>query len=491
METYMRITKKALAAVILLFSLLLTSCGVTVNVPSGTSADPEETGSKAQTETSAPVESESEGDETVYRYAGNPDYPLLADAYLNALPDMDFGGKTFIITSPDTTFLDPDAVRYVSDTVKKRNDAVCEKYNINIEVTESDPATMIEEAKKARLAGMYYTDIMCLPISEVCVFDAEDLLMNLRSLPHLDLSRPYFNASSVEAMTVGYRTLGVAGEATPTSDLPCVIFNRSALGKTVSNELYSLAEDGDITWDKLFEYFAIAEGMDAVTSSVLAGGESVDCIFASLGEKFISSSGNIVPTVATQRNSFDWSATYARPMLSATSAAGILREDAAKAFSEGKALFTVGKVEELDDYRTTDVQVGILPMPKMTADASYCSLAGDTSLVMTVPAGTTNNEMISLVLSGMNAASYGYVTEQNATYLHASTLPDNRSADMFELIERGTVYDFTSAFEKTVPTLTEFKDVVRGIIENGDFSTYDVAVQKLNRELAAAFPLGN
>ena len=95
------------------------------------------------------------------------------------------------------------------------------------------------------------------------------------------------------------------------------------------------------------------------------------------------------------------------------------------------------------------------------------------------------------MLSGINAASYGYVTEQNASYLHASTLPDNRSADMFELIARGTVYDFTVTFEKTVPALSEFRSVVRGIIENGDFSPYDAAVTKLNRDLAAVYPLAN
>lgn len=484
---YMCITKKIFAALLLILSFLLTSCNLTIGTPSDTETD----GTGTLIETEPPAETEREEDETVYRYAGNPDYPILADAYLDALPNMDFGGKTFIITSPDTTFLDPDAVRYVSDTVKKRNDAVEEKYNISITTTEADTATMIEEAKKARLAGMYYTDIMCLPISEVCVFDAEDLLMNLRSLPHLDLTKPYFNPASVEACTVGYRTLGVAGEATPASDLSCIIFNRGILGKTVSNELYTLAESGALTWDKLLEYFSASSSMEGVTSAVLAEGESYDSIFTSLGEKYISSNAGTVPSVATLRNSFDWVATYARPMISAGTSAGIPREESVKAFSEGKALFTVGKVGRLDDYRTTESRIGILPMPKRTVDEPYRSLAGEGSLVMTVPAGTTNSEMISLVLSGINAASYGYVTEQNASYLHASTLPDNRSADMFELIARGTVYDFTSAFEKTVPALAEFRDVVRGIIENGDFSAYEANVNKVNRDLTAVYPLSN
>lgn len=482
----MRITKKALTAAVLVLTLLLTSCTVTVSPPDATDTEQDAAGTVSP---SAPAE--SEGDETVYRYAGNPDYPILADAYLDALPDTDFGGKTFIITSPDTTFLDPDAVRFVSDTVKRRNDAVEEKYNVKIETAESDAATMIEEAKQARLAGMYYTDIMCLPVSEVCVFDAEGLLMNLRSLPHLDLARPYFNASSVEAATVGYRTLGVAGEATVTSDLPCVIFNRGAIGIAASNELYSLAEEGKLTWDRLFEYAAAADSMDGVARAALAGGECIDSIFISLGEKYVASPEKTLPSAATVQNSFDWAATYARPMIDSAAAAGISRDGTAEAFSDGKALFTVGNVRELDDYRTSDVRVGILPIPKHKAEEPYRSLAGGDSTVMTVPSRTTNSEMISAVLSGMNAASYGYLTEQNASYIHASTLPDNRSADMFELIARGAVYDFTLCFEKTLPALSDFRSVVRTIIETGDFSAYDATVDALDRALAAAYPLAN
>ncbi|MBR5633495.1 MAG: hypothetical protein IKW68_05890, partial [Clostridia bacterium] len=308
---------------------------------------------------------------------------------------------------------------------------------------------------------------------------------------HLDLAKPYFNQSSVSAMSVGYRILGVAGESTPTADLSCVIFNRGALGISVTNELYSIAESGALTWDKMFEYARLADSMEGVVPSVLDGGESLDYVFTSLGGKYVASSAGSVPSVATVQNSFDWAATYARVMLNSTASAGIPRENAVKTFSEGGALFTVGNVGSLDDYRTSSVRVGMLPMPKHSAEEPYRSLAGADSLVMTVPSGTTNSEMISLVLSAVNAASYGYVTEQNASYLHATTLPDNRSADMLEIIARGAVYDFTTAFEKTVPSATEFKTTVREIIDTGSFAGYEAAVTKLNRDLAALYPLSN
>ena len=77
----------------------------------------------------------------------------------------------------------PNGIHFVSETVAKRNKAVEEKYNIKIQTTRADSNFMLDDAKQASLAGMYYTNIMCIPFGDVGVFDAEGLLMNFRSVP--------------------------------------------------------------------------------------------------------------------------------------------------------------------------------------------------------------------------------------------------------------------------------------------------------------------
>ncbi len=472
--------------IIIMCIVMMSSCSYTPHSP-----DDSDTGSSTVQTEYDPPESEAETDETVHRYGGNPDYPVLAEAYLGALPQRDYNGATFIITSTDTTFFDENEVRYVSEAVHKRNSMVEEKFNIKLQSAKSDTITMIEDAKKSALAGMYYTDIMCIPMSEVGTFNSEGLLMNLRSLPHLDLSAPYFNSTSASALSAGYKVLGIAGEAVPVTDLPCIIYNKKLASSVGAGDLYTIAESGEFTWDKLLQLTSLCKADSGAVGATISGGETYDYMFASLGEHFISSAEMSVPEVAILRNSMDWTATYARPMLQMASNAGITKEDAVKAFSEGKALFTVGTVGDLDSYRNTDVLVGVLPMPKLNKEESYRSAVGSDALIMTVPDGATNSEMTSLVLSAINAASFGYITETSASYLHATTLPDNRSADMLEIISRGAVYDFSTAFETVVPSIADLKNVVRGIIENGDFSLFDNTVYNVNRDLAASFPLVN
>lgn len=483
----MKNTRYLLFVMILTLSLLLSSCSdilpssndtghtdtVTDSVNSGTTVKP-----------SVPK------DETIYIHSGNPDYPVYANAYLKALPDRDFGGSTFFISSPSTGLYDPNEIHYLSDTVGKRNRLVEEKYNIKIEIEKVTADTMYEEASKAKLAGMYYTNIMCLPFSEVGSFASAGLLTNLRSLPLLDLTQPYFNQSSVKALSAGYMTYGVAGEATPVTDLPCIVYN-TAIAKNIGlTDLYDVALKGDLTWDQLYQYMEACLTTETYTAAALEGIENFDHIFKSLGEAYVISSPATVPSVGVAAYSMNYSATYARYMMRRGAELGITKETAVDAFNEGKVLFTVGKIGDLDRYRNSSVQIGILPMPKFEKNWPYISSVSGNALVMTIPVGNTNSEMSSLVLSAMNAASYGYISEAVVDYLHATALPDNRSADVLDLMTRTAVYDFSTGFEEEVPSLTELKKLVRQLIDTGDFTEFDKITGEANSELKKNFPLG-
>ncbi len=486
----MKLRKLHAVLALILSVLLLSSCALeryntdkSEGITSGNVTSPDEEN---------PNKPQIPEDEKVYRYSGNPDYPILADAYLKALPDKDFNGATFFITSPDVSYIDPDGIHYLSETIAKRNKAVSEKYNIKIQTSRADSDFMLDDAIHAAMADMYYTNIMCIPFGDVGMFEAEGLLMNFRSVPYMDTTAPYFNQSSVDALSAGNKVYGVAGEATPVTDLPCVIFNKSVAETYGIPDLYKLALDGGFTWDKLVEYSAIVDASTAtsgIVGSSLSGGATYDYIFKSLGENYISSNELQVPTAGMNLYSMNYSATYARYMLGSAAAAGITKETAVSAFAEGKVLFTLGTVDKLDDYRNPEVLIGMLPMPKVNAEAPYRSLVNRDTLVMTIPDKITNSEMSSLVISALNASSYGYMTETKASYLHATTLPDNRSADILELISHSAVFDFSTAFENTVLPIYNLKVLIRDIIEVGDFTLYEKSVEEMNAALKAKFPM--
>lgn len=477
---------RLLSLVCVISLLLLTSCSGSTDIQSTTAA----TDSDVITDTHT---SETERiPETVILHSGDPDNKVWAEAYLKALPDIDFEGASFIITSPDTSLFDPSEISYLSQAISSRNSAVEKKFNVTVACSKTDLPTMLEEAKKSAAAEMFYSHIMCIPLEATASFEAEGLLMNLRSLPLLDMSMPYFNQSSVSALSAGYVTYGIAGEATPAStELPAVFFNKSVADSLDIGDIYSEALDGGFTWDKFHEYSAAAAALEGKVGAVCDSGAVCDYIFASVGEKYVSSGMMQTPAVSIADYSMDTAASHYRTIRNGAADNGITTEAHADAFKSGSILFTIGKVSDTAKYLSENVSLGILPMPKSTVEGSYLSLASGSSPIFTITEGVTDSAMVSLVLSGLCAASYGVITEEYVNYLHASMLPDSRSADVLELITRNAVYDFATAFSVGSEELRAGTvDLVRHIMDTGDFSYFKQNIANADKYLKKNFPAG-
>ena len=248
-------------------------------------------------------------------------------------------------------------------------------------------------------------------MTSVPYFANENLLMNLRSMPLLDMSQPYFNSSSADALSLGNKTFGIAGEALPPSTGLCAVFyNKNVADALGITELYDISLDGGLTWDKMHEYYATAAAGGYV-GAVTDGDDVIDAMYISTGQRFISSAEGKIPSVATANYSMNAAATQYRTVVSDAQAAGITKEGAVDAFKSGNVLFTFAKISELDKLNGSSVRLGMLPMPKLDTDSPYIHLADSTTKVFTVTNGVTDSAMVSLVLSALNAASYGVMTE--------------------------------------------------------------------------------
>ena len=463
---------------ILCFALIL-ALNVGVLCSCGGKALPAETETEAQTSAPAP--------EKIVLHSKDPDNAVYAEAYLSVLPDRDFGGATFFITTPDTLFIDPDAAKFVSQSVTERNKAVEAKYHVSVRSQTAESTAIVSEMKASLAAGMYYSDLLLTPLGDVGTYAAEGILMNLRSLPLFDPDKPYFNASSVNALSAGYFTYGIAGEATPASaSLPAVFFNKDMMSSLTDADVYAEAKDGKFTWDRFFELAALTDGTEAV-GAVCEGSTATDAIFVSAGQKYVSSGVGRTPFIAFESYSMNDSASFARRMFAYGENGNVPRESAGETFRYGGALMAVSYMRLIDNFRG-NFTLGVLPMPKMSEDDSYRSLAGAKALVMTVPAGTTDSEKTSLVMSALNASSYGIMTEVASDYMHVTTLSDSRSADMVEIITKSAFYDMSTAFGGVLPLVkTGTADLVRRVIEAGDFSTYETDVAYANESLAGYF----
>lgn len=475
-----------LVAALITVSLCVISCA---SNPSS-SIDPSESTEQTGTETSRVPE-------TVIKHSGDPDNEVRAKAYLASLPEHDFDGASFIITAPDPFLFEPSEISYISKDISERNRAVEEKYNVTISAEKSDIATMYEQAKTSAAAGMFYSHVMIMPQMNVPTFDGAGLLMNLRSMPCFDMTAPYFNASSAAALSVGDRTLGIAGEALPASTgLTALVYNKNIANAIGEDTLYSTAVDGLLTWDVVNEYYAAALALGYIGGAT-DGADAIDALYIASGQNYISAAEGRTPSVAIANYSMNSAALQYRTMRDIAAKAGVGLDGAYNAFREGKVLFTIAKIGELDSLNSENTTLGVLPIPKtVSPDADvkstpYRHLADGLTEVFTVTADVTDSVMVSLVLSALNAASYGKVTESLADYLHATLLPDSRSADIYEIMAKSATYDMASAYSTTYDELAAGTvSLVRYIIESGDFSAFQSSVDAANRYLANEFSAG-
>ena len=424
------------------------------------------------------------------------DYTDAINQNLASIPDKDYTGSVFKITSPDVSSLSPDEnLEFLSETAEERNKLVEKKHSISIITSKVDYTILYEEVNAAVKSGMYYSDLLMLSQELVGSFAAGGLIMNMRSLPGFDFDATYLNQSSIGAAAGGFYSYAAAGYASiyPYS-LPAVFFNRD-LCTSAGVDPYNLVYSGDWTWDKFFETGIYASALEDTFSwgSSSLGGAVCESAFYSIGYKMINSGILTVPTLA-----FDADA--------AASADAVLKRlysdeyslktnlDSISLFAEGKGLFQIEKLSAMTSLKDSKAQWGIIPLPKGGSAASYISLSGTDSLMFSCPATVSTPEKSAIILMSLNAASEGVIRDAYINFIQYNYLRDNESANMLEYIIDGAVYDFAYTFGGMYSAIADGTyNMIREAAESGESldSLINGRITALDRVLQSNFGLAN
>lgn len=491
--------KKQLCATLLLLSLVAgssTGCGLmVVNDLSGenillhnknlVSGETTETG---ETETVTPF--------TPYV---NQDRDTQIERYLSALPEMTFDGATVFITSPSFSYLEPDTLDTpVSQLAYERNRMLEERYEISLATSTRDASLMLEELQNATAAGSYYSDLLMLPLYMMGQFKNGAVLENLRSLPYLDLDKPYFYGSSVDALSAGYTTWGVAGYASVSpSDLTAVFMNKDVIGNAMLDLPYDLVNDGTWTWDAFYTYVQAVKTMNAhggsfytVTSQNPAS-RLADLVFVSCGQKYVLSGEKLIPAISYTVESAAPAIDYASRIFADDKAITDPSAGAIGCFSRGESLFLIDYTYVTTWLTNATVDWGILPLPKMSEADKHQTLAANTTLVFGVPAGTVNTELSSVLLSAIHASSWEVLNDAYVEHSMIYTLRDNDSVNMLDLLLDTVTFDFAPAFGTAYPNMAAGTyQLIRETAASGTISAdFESKTSKANMILAEYFPM--
>jgi len=447
----------------------------------------------------APAETETVTPFTPYE---EKDYDAQIEKYLTALPDLKFGGTTVFFTSPSLSYLEPDSVENaVSQMAYERNRELEDRYEISISASEKDASMMLEDAKNAVAAGTYYTDFLMVPLYMMGHFKSAGILENLRSLPYLDLDQPYFYSESAEAFSAGYTAWGISGYASVAqNDLSAVYFNKDLVRQAGMDMPYDLVYDGKWTWDAFYTYVTAVQELNGQAESpryytVTAQNTAsrlADLVFASCDNSFVLSGEMLIPSIAFTAESAAPAIELASRIFADERSITDDTAGAAGCFSRGESMFLVDYVYVASWLTNSAADWGMLPMPKLMEADDHRTLVSNTSLVFTVPLGTVNNELASILLSAINAASYGRLNDAYVKHSMIYTLRDNDSINMLDLLLDTAAFDFSLAFGSAYPNIAAGTySLVRECAKAGTIpSDFESRSSKANMVLAEYFPLG-
>ncbi len=492
--------KRTTAILILLAICVLPSCGIIVlRDPNATETSmvesTVETTSATDTTSDVPEDTTSKS----YRPVELPDNRAAAEAYLAELPEGDFGGSAIsIITSDVENFSPSSGDDVVYNARIERNRMVEKKYDTIVMTTAASYGQIYEELRVALKADDYYADIIAVPQNTVGLFAAEDMLMNMMSLPFTDYTAPYFNTEAIDQLYVGYDLYGVIGDFNENLDyLYGLYFNRD-MATSLGYDLYGMVYEGKWDFDAMRRVAKDAAALDGVdghgSSGPLSTYESI--LFASSGIDYFDCGRGKLPTLGYAKDDktakkTDEVVQNIRRLLYSDGA--YLSNDAMAAFTTSKLLFYTDRLYFTSWIGDMADNWGILPFP--SSGDGYYTYADWSTPVICVPKGSANSEFTGKFIQAANAASYGWVDDVFYENLSLNIIRDGDTLNMLDIINGRNggrvLYSFAHMFGGQLEAIANasYGALLESVRENYKLSSYQKNHEaNVKRTFEKAFP---
>lgn len=392
--------------------------------------------------------------------------------------DADFGGADFTVIYPNWSlyehYLSAEELNgeVVNDAMVNRNETVDALLDVNIAfVTKGYIDTILTEVKNAVSAGDGTYDMAVTH----CINGLQGLLQggliyDWNKIPYVDLTKPYWNQSILEQLTIGGKTPFAAGDLL-IADPNVIWFNNDIATESNIGNIYETVLNGTWTVDTMIDLCdrvivdLNGDGkMTAKDQYGVCGNDGWPVISFMYGcDQYVAEFVDGRPQVALQTEK----------------AAGVV-EKFYKLFCEGDralvnssvndryipfetyhALFYFMSLSSMEQYRTTEVDYGIIPFPKYDENQEeYVSL--NWTGLQCVPVSCRDKEMV-----GMVAEELGYESKKQVLPAYFENLLDGKIArheetrQMLDIIFDTSVYDFGMNFSNQANFLYILPDLMR------------------------------
>ena len=445
-----KIMKKTLSILLILASLMgIAACGET---PAG--------GNDNDTSKSDDVTTAASEESTDPRYAIKEN-----------LPDKKYDDYSIRIlmrnsTSPDwigDMFSDDLTGEVIGDAVYKRNASVSERFGVKFELIKSSNNNYETDGVNSILAGEDAYDIIIPHARAAFKYAEQSLCLDWnKDLPYVDLEKPWWDQDARKSFEINGKLYTMVGDISyqALAQTDCMLFNKTLFDKYGEEYLYQKVLDDEWTFDEFSRLVKlVSEDLDGngkfepdkdlygyatypwvgpIQALTTGGGRIVEA----------DKDGVLKLSINTERNIKVFE-DYFKLLDTDNCYMELNRDeklsvyDCKKVFSEGRALFMDGNLNDISYLRDMKDDFGIVPAPKYdtTCEKYYTNVDSGTNLFI-VPITNSDAERTSVILEALCAE--GYRTVIPAYYevaLQTKYTRDDLSVQMLDIIKEGRVFD--------------------------------------------------
>ena len=391
------------------------------------------------------------------------------------LPESDFDGYEFRIYSKGPSYNEwgsqdiyasEETGEPINDAVYKRNRFVEEKYNIKI-VDIPSASDMVGTVRKSVSAGDDAYDALVPNMIDQSTLASGGNIMNLKEVPHLDLSNVWWDQKANIDLTIGNKLFFTVGDLfiMDNDATWLVIFNKELIKELALENPYDIVRNDKWTFDKLLD---MCKGVSKdVNGDGVMGredfygnvsqGENMTAYYLASGEKYVEKDSNDLPFTAmnTERSlsviekiydlMYDNTVSYNYwDFINEPEPFKITQA----MFENNQAVFKITALQLVIRMRNMETNFGIIPMPKFDeTQKDYGHYVHPTASALSVPVTNSDTARTGIILEALAAESY--YTVRPAYYevsINGKFLRDDESIEMLDIILDSRVYELAMSF---------------------------------------------
>ena len=384
---------------------------------------------------------------------------------------FNFGGYEFTLYSPD-----PNGMGWVWCTLASEesdgttiNDAIYTcclnvESRFNIEITERyyDWTASVAVLNNLVMSGDDTYDIMTMVDRDAVTAGQKGLLLSVKELPYINLSKNYWGKGLQNYITIKRNTYFTFADYNLSSYefTGLMLFNKRIAGEFQIDDFYDLVEAKQWTFSKLKEYAVVATA-DLDGDGVMTPGKdrygygseynqsALPCFWVAAGLTSVEKDADDVPSFRLSSNQkfFELFERVFDMTYDAGTYCPLGSIDGANAFKTGTVFIFTDKVGDLKNLRDMDDDFGLIPHPLYDENQEkyYTRIEGANLTV--VPVNNKDAERASVILEGWaSTARQILIPDYYTVLLESKYTRDEQSVGMLTIIFDNRVYDLGDTF---------------------------------------------